>query len=438
MGHLRQIKQEYRALVKRLEAGTVAFPEPQDPGAWEGWREILEILYEPADAALAARLPVMPSDLAGVAARVGIPAEQLKPQLDRLCDRGLALDLVHPVTGATKYVLAPPVIGFFEFSLMRTHDHVPKRRMAEALDAYTRGDEAFVREVFGGETVIGRTLVHETALGEDPLPDMLDWERATAVVADARSWAVAHCYCRHKAGHLGKACAAPTENCLSLNGGADFVARRGFGRAIGKSEALDILCAARAGGLVQIADNVQNRPTYICNCCGCCCGQLLAINQFDLAAVKPSGFLAQSATAQCSGCSRCSRACPVTAITMTAQRTEGRPKNELRPAVDGERCLGCGICAEVCPRDAMRMHRRPERPFVPQNAVERSLRMVIERGHLAQFLFDEGAGRGMRFLNLVLRTLLRLPGAQRLVASRQVASRFVRAALARVEDPTGG
>ena len=45
MGHLGHLKQEYRDLVRRLDAGIVGLPEPEDPAAWVGWKEILEILY---------------------------------------------------------------------------------------------------------------------------------------------------------------------------------------------------------------------------------------------------------------------------------------------------------------------------------------------------------------------------------------------------------
>ena len=57
--------------------------------------------------------------------------------------------------------------------------------------------------------MIGRALVHETALADDPLPDVLDWERATSLVGEARACAVSLCYCRHKPEHLGQACDAP-------------------------------------------------------------------------------------------------------------------------------------------------------------------------------------------------------------------------------------
>jgi hypothetical protein len=75
--------------------------------------------------------------------------------------------------------------------------------------------------------------------------------------------------------------------------------------------------------------------------------------------------------------------------------------------------------------------------YVPANSLERALRMAIERGKLPHLLFDEGAGRGSRFLNQVLQALTRLPASQRLLASEQVKSRFVRQALASIRDPTG-
>jgi ferredoxin len=434
MGHLGHLKEEYRDLVRRLAAGPVSLPEPDDEKARQGFREILEIMYTPEEAALASRMPVAPSDLATLSAKLGIPEGELRPKLDAMCDKGVVMDLVSRRSGKTRYLLSPPVVGFFEFSMMRAKDSIPKKRMAEAIDAYTHGDPAFAKEVFGGETVIGRALMHETAI--EDVPEVLDFEKATAIVSKARSHAVSLCYCRHEAEHLGRACDAPQEVCLSLDAGADFVIRRGFGRAVSADEAMRLMVESRKAGLVQICDNVLDQPTYVCNCCGCCCGQLQSINQWGLAGVNPSAFLARSDSAHCNGCSKCARACPIAAIHMEPHRLEAKRKGEMRSVVDEEKCIGCGVCVDVCKKDAMHAVRRSERPHVPKNSIERVLRMTLERGHLGDMLFEEGSARGVGFLGQALRAMLALPPAQRLLASEQVSSRFVKAALARVKEPT--
>ena len=149
MGHGAHLGVEYRDLASRLRRGPVAMVEPEDPAARQAWKEILEILFSPEDATLAARLPVLPSSIEALTRRTGMDAETLRRRLEAMADRGLVLDLHDERTGMTKYMLAPPVVGFFEFSMMRLADGLPKARLARAYEAYMVGDTTFLRKCRG-------------------------------------------------------------------------------------------------------------------------------------------------------------------------------------------------------------------------------------------------------------------------------------------------
>ena len=438
MGHGPHLGKAHQALARRLQHGTVAFVEPSDPAAKAAWREILETLFAPDDAALAAKIPVTPSSLERIAGRVGGDKNRVRARLDAMADKGLVLDLPDGRTGETLYMLAPPVVGFFEFSMMRLADHLPKAKLAKAFDAYWR-DPSFSEEVSHGDTVIGRALAHESALFDDLLSEVLDWERASALVGGAAHVSITNCSCRHKAEHLGEGCENPLEMCMSLGAAADYLVRHGLAREITREEGLDILVAGREAGLVHIADNLRSDISYVCSCCSCCCEELRSVRR-ELSVVVPSGFQPAVDLQACNGCARCLRACPVDAISLVSRRSVSADQADpgARPVavVDRDRCIGCGVCVGSCRHAALRLERRPEQRYVPANSVEFAVRSMMERGRVADLLIDGTAGRGPAFANAVIRTIVSLPPAERLIASEQVRSRFVRFALSRVGPPT--
>jgi ferredoxin len=263
---------------------------------------------------------------------------------------------------------------------------------------------------------------------------VLDWERASSCLETTDLVGVTNCFCRHVAEHLGTRCDAPMEICLSLGTAAGYLIRHGLARQIGRAEGFELLHAARESGLVQIADNVQQEISYICNCCSCCCHELHSA-QVGLPIVQPSGFQAASESERCNGCGRCVKACPVQAISLAPRRAghgdSGEESKKLVAGVDLERCLGCGVCVGSCRHDALTMERRPRAPHVPLNAVELLTRRMLERGRLAELLIDGAGERGPAFAAAVLRAIVSLPPVERLLAREDLQSRFVRFVLAR-------
>jgi formate hydrogenlyase subunit 6/NADH:ubiquinone oxidoreductase subunit I len=423
MGHLHDTKETYLGLQRRVDKTQSGLPPTPE------LNDILRHLFTEDEARIGSVLPIVPRTLASIARRLRVSSDELKPKLDRMADKGLVFDFHHPRRGSY-YMLAPAVVGFFEFSMMRVRSDIDQKQLAALLSCYIYERPDFMRSVAKGLTPLGRTLVHETMLepSDAVSSEVMDYERATQVVRASKMCAVSLCYCRHKKQHLGEACDKPVEICLSLDKGADFIVRHGHGRPVSQTQVLEMLDRARSLGLVQIADNVRHEPTYICNCCGCCCAQLAAINRHGIEhAISTSNFLATIDDDKCTGCGKCSRACPVQAIALHA-----RPHHKLTPRspkmtsrVDCEVCLGCGVCKPACSHAALTMQRRKRRVLTPESTLQRVLSTHLGRGSLHHVLFDEHDGPTAAFANRLVGAIERMPFARRAMLNESLRSRFV-------------
>jgi len=412
VGHIRSGQGIYGRLQKRLDR----FPIGAPPA--EALYEILKRLFTEEEAAIGCRMPIRFTDLAGIARRTGRRPDALRPVLERMAEKGLVMDFES--RGKAVYILSPTVLGFFEFSFMRVRDDIPQQEIARHMIAYVHEDPAFARSVFAGKVQAARTLVHESALDDDATR-ILDYERASQVVRDAKAHAVSLCYCRHIQAHAGTPCSKPPEVCTSLNMAAEFLVRRGLARKISREECLDIFAATRDAGLVHIGDNVKRHPAFVCHCCGCCCAMLSAINRFRMFdAVVTSPFLATVDRAACSGCGSCAKRCPVKAIAV-----EGKER-ESRAVVDAGVCLGCGVCKPACAKKALRMAPRKERILVPENVWRRTVTMAIERGKFQNLLFDDFDRLDHAALRAITRIVVALPPVKKALLADQVQSRFLK------------
>lgn len=412
------LKNAYSHLAERLNRF------PQGAPASELLFRILRILFREREAELVASLPIKPFTAAAAARIWKMSLADAQRVLDELAGRALLVDWERE--GTTHYVLPPPMAGFFEFSMMRIRDDIDQKALAELFHQYLNVEEDFVRALFTeGETQLGRTFVHEPALSQENALHVLDYERASEVVRSASHRAVGTCYCRHKMEHLGRACAAPRDICMTFNTTADSLIRHGHARAVDIAEGLDLLQEAWDRKLVQFGENVRERVAFICNCCGCCCEAMIAARRFAvLNPVHTTNFIPVVDEQSCNGCTKCIDACPVEAMSLVSANDAARSRRRLAK-VDSTTCLGCGVCVRSCPRSSIRLESRGERVLTPVDGAHRAVAMAIERGKLQDLIFDNRVLWSHRALAAVLGAILRLPPVKRAMVSRQAKSIYL-------------
>ena len=431
MGHLTS-RDAYRNLEDRLNWFTQGAPPS------ETLTKILGVLFTEKEAKWVARLPIRPFTLKKAARLWGTSEARAEKLLDHLCEKGLLVDSYD--RGVRKFVLPPPMIGFFEFSLMRTRGDIDQKYLSELFYQYINVEEDFIKDLFlGMDTKLGRVFVNESVLMTEKTNHILDYERATHIIEEADFIGVGTCFCRHKNYHLGTPCKlnAPMETCLTFGNVARSLSEHGgYARKIDKAEAKEILAMSYDYNLVQMGENVRENPAFMCNCCGCCCEALETVRRFSpMQPIATTNYLPKINLSDCVSCGKCGKVCPVLAISMQeSDPAEGNAKKH--PVIDGTICLGCGVCARNCPKKAITLMRRPIEVITPVNSTHRFVLQAIEKGTLQNLVFDNQAFANHRAMAAVFGTILKLPPIKQALASKQFQSVYLDSLLSRQNKKT--
>ncbi len=389
----------------------------------ETWHSILNELYTPEEADVVVKMPYTLSSLERISLVTGVGKKRLQGILERLCTKGLVMDLWNEDHGQYYYMSWPIAIGIFEFTMMRSGDNLNTKRWAELFHEYF-GSVYAANFSNNEQTSALRVIPVEESIKEGSHTEFFDYEKATSLIESSAKLAIGVCSCRNEKLHTGKnQCDAPLESCSFLGIGAEYAIRNNFGREVSRSEMMDNFTRSKEYNLVFCSVNTRRNPMAICHCCKCCCNFLGGLNKFGyLNCVVTSSFISKIDTGRCSGCGKCVAVCPVNALSLVSAH-DGKKKKKGQ--LNTDLCVGCGVCIAQCPTGALEMISRESRVLHPESLFEITMLSSLERGTLQNQLFDNPGSVTQEFMRSFIGAFLRLPQVKRTLMSDMFRSTFL-------------
>ncbi len=342
----------YKQLAVRLDSLPNGFPATDDGTELR----LLEMIFTPEEAELAAQLRLTLETSQEVAARIGRDPKEVRNLLKGLARRMLIT--VGRAENGLGYAIMPFVVGIYEMQFA-TLD----AEMAQIFEDYYQ--QAFVNVMatmpqFHRIVPVNETI--QTGMEINP------FESAADIVAGANAWGVVDCICRKQQALIGNPCGHPLDVCMILSKRPGAFDNSPVIQAQTQEEAMGTLKRAAEAGLVHSVSNTKEGLTYICNCCTCSCGILRGISEMGIAnVVARSAFVNQVDEDLCVGCEICVDYCQFDALSLDED------KGVI--AVKEVSCVGCGVCVPACPEEALSLVRRPEDEILPVPATEDDWRM---------------------------------------------------------------
>jgi len=324
----------YERLAEALDKLPNGFP--QTPARLD--LKILKKIFSPEETALAGQLSGHWEDVEEIAKRIGLTAEDTAKKLAAMVPRGMVR--LDQQTGASRYRLAPFLVGFYEAQL-KLMDH----ELAHLVEDYFANGGA--AGIMKPEPAHHRVIPAQQAVKSEWI---LPYDDVRAILQSAKVFHIQDCICRVQQAQIGHKCEFPANTCLSFSN----LERPPVPGDITQAEALALLDKLEEAGLVHAVSNIMSFG-YICNCCGCCCAILRGITVWGIEkSVAAANYYADIDPALCVGCGICRDRCQVHAIA----------NQDGVSVVTREKCIGCGLCVTGCPNSAAILNKKPEAEIV--------------------------------------------------------------------------
>lgn len=325
--------------------------------------KLLKRIFRPEDAELFCDLRLHFETAEQISKRTGRQLKGLEDHLWEMRARGQIFGL--DLGGVKMFKMVPWAFGIYEFQ--RPH---MDRELAEMCEEFGK--------VYGEQFFKTKPQLMQVIPIEKEIPNKqqaLSYEQVSNIIENSQSFAVFDCICKKEKKLLGHGCDKPLEICTAYAPiPGVFDNKEGY-RAISKTDAYAVLNKAEEAALVHLTWNVESGHFFICNCCGCCCGVLRAINELGINASKVinSYYFAEINPDECTACGTCKdERCQVNAIEAGDEAYK----------VIREKCIGCGLCVTTCPSEAISLVRKQPEEIIqpPRDEMEWYEKRAIARG----------------------------------------------------------
>ena len=296
---------------------------------------ILKKIFSPEEALVASQLTKDMKPAGEIAQKAGLDTHDVNQKLLDMAKRGLIW--TSRQDNRAVFRLAPFIVGIYEAQL-----NVIDHELAHMVEEYMISGGAAT--IMGIQPALHRVVPSQKTVKTEWI---LPYEDVRAILLTAKTFHLDTCVCRKEQGLNGHKCDFPMQTCLSFSDHE----RQPVEGDLSHEEALKFLEWSDEIGLVHTVSNMINGLTYVCNCCGCCCGLLRGINEWGIAnSVASSNYYSVIDADACSGCGVCIDRCQVHAIS----------DQDGIALVDRGRCIGCGLCVSGCSTGAARLERKED------------------------------------------------------------------------------